>query len=73
MMGVQHERGLTVQIGNDDPLLTGRVDSLKERISPFPKDGIPLWRSTIQAKLTSLMSIETISISRIGRRSGPRV
>ena len=31
------------------------------------------WRSTIQAKLTSLMSIETISISKIGWRSGPRV
>ena len=27
----------------------------------------------LNVKLTSLMSIETISISRIGRRSGPRV
>ena len=41
--------------------------------SPFPKDGTPVWGSTIQAKLTSLKSMETICISRIGWRSGPRV
>src|ERR1700730_7268232 len=32
MMGVQHERRLTVEIGHDDPLLAGSVDPLKERI-----------------------------------------
>ena len=31
-MEVQHERGLTVQIGNDNPLLAGDVYPLKERI-----------------------------------------
>jgi hypothetical protein len=32
MVGVQHERRLTIEIGYDDPLLAGGVDPLKERI-----------------------------------------